>query len=69
MKVKKFADVKNSIGGYSHWVENENGERKEVTENTIHYLWKKWITSKGCSREVEPNTSIMVFKTPKSLDI
>jgi hypothetical protein len=61
VKVKKFADVRSSIGAYTHWYEDINGDRFDCSEETMHYLWKKWILSKNTSRVLEPNTNIMIF--------
>ncbi len=64
VSVKKFADVKSSIGTYAHWYESVNGVRVPCDEQIIDYLWRKWIVSKNSSRGVEPNTSIMIFNKP-----
>jgi len=64
VKVKKFADVRSDIGTYTHWYEDEQGNRNKCDEYTINFLWEKWLISNNPTRDIEQSTNIMIFDKP-----
>jgi len=69
VRVKKFADILDRDGKYTHWYETDKGVRVECKEDLINYLWKSWVDSKGAERERSANENIMIFNPYKKFEL